>query len=59
MNVVKLMVAEAGWEEAEEQFLAAHLLPPVIMLSYYIIIPHSDTVVDIQFFYNAKAPKMM
>lgn len=59
VNVVKLMVAGAGWEAAEERFLVATLLPPVIVLSYYIIMSHSDTVVYIQFFYNIKAPKMM
>lgn len=32
VNVVKLVVAKAGWEAAEEQHLVTPLLFPVIML---------------------------
>lgn len=53
VNVVKSMVAEAGWEVAE-QFLA---LPS--SSNNQIVISYSDTVVYIHFFCNVKAPKMI
>lgn len=50
VNIVKLTVAEAGWEAAEEQHLVTPLLFPIIMLCYYSIILYSNTVVGINFF---------
>lgn len=53
VNIVKLMIDKAGWEAAEEQDLVTPLFFPVIMLCYYSIILHSNTVVCIKFFSTA------